>query len=660
MRFTLALATTLLTLAAAAGTAWAQAPAQTPPGGDLSGKSLEALLDVPVDSVEGAARHTQRITEAPASVTVVTASDIETFGWRTLADVLKSVRGFHVTYDRNYSYVGVRAFGRPTDYNNRVLVMVDGRRLNDSIYDAALIGTDFPLDISVVERIEVIRGPGSALYGTSAFLAVVNVITKRGTTAAARQAGVDASSFGTWNVHASHGWSDNRGRDAFLSASRYDTDGPHALFFPEFAGEPAGGTVYDLDGDKNNRVFGSTRIGGLQFQGAFSEREKHVPTASWQTNFGDSRFFTRDTRAWVGAEYGRETRGVTIQGRGYYDHYDYAGDYPGELVDFDGASADTLGAELSVRRRVGRHAITTGVDQRTNLRQDQWNGNAATTYVDDRRSSHEVAAYVQDEISLTPKLTAILGGRYDWWSLKGGTGRPRLGLVYRTEHDTAIKALYGEAYRAPNMYELYYGSDDGDVAGNAALGPEVARTTELVVERYVTRRLRLSASAYHTRIEGLIDPFFLDDGRIIYLNTESVRSRGVELEGESRWPSGLLVRGSVALQRASSMTAAALSNAPGQLGTLQFALPFWRRQLVLASDTIFVSSRLTVAGDHLPDYCLSNLTATYRPLRWPLVVGATIYNAFDQAIDHPVGLEFRQAALRQDGRTAALRVTVKF
>jgi len=126
MRFTLALATTLLTLAAAAGTAWAQTPAQTPPGGDLSGKSLEALLDVPVDSVEGAARHTQRITEAPASVTVVTASDIETFGWRTLADVLKSVRGFHVTYDRNYSYVGVRAFGRPTDYNNRVRIEVNG------------------------------------------------------------------------------------------------------------------------------------------------------------------------------------------------------------------------------------------------------------------------------------------------------------------------------------------------------------------------------------------------------------------------------------------------------------------------------------------------------------------------------------------------------
>jgi len=655
-RLQLTIAITLFTLAATA----TRVAAQTPPDGDLLGKSLEALLDVPVDSVEGAARHTQRLTEAPASVSVITATDIETFGWRTLADVLKSVRGFHVTYDRNYSYIGVRAFGRPTDYNNRVLVMVDGQRMNDSIYDGAYIGTDFPLDLSAVDRIEVIRGPGSALYGTSAFLAVVNVITKRGNTAGARQAGFDVSSFETWNAHASHGWSNDRGRDVFVSASKYDSHGPHALFFPEFAGEPGGGTVHDLDGDKSGKLFGSARLGTLQVQGAFAEREKRVPTASWQTPFGDPRFFTRDTRGWGSVSYSGEAGRATIHARGYADHYRYYGDYPGELLSFDTAVADAVGAEFSVRRHFGRHAVTVGVDQRTNLRQNQLNADAAATFVDDRRSSHEVAGYAQDEFALTPRLTAVLGARYDWWSLKGGTGRPRLGLVYRTENDTAIKALYGEAYRAPNLYELYYGSEDGEVANNDTLGPEIVRTTELVFERHLGKRLRIGASGYHTHIDGLIDPVYLNDGRFTYVNSEFIHSRGVEFEGESRWPSGLLVRGSVALQKASSETVGALSNAPGTLGTLQFALPFWRRQLVLANDSTFVSSRLTVGGERLPDYWLANLTATYRPLRWPIVVGATVYNAFDQEIDHPVGLEFRQAALRQDGRTAALRLTVKF
>jgi outer membrane receptor protein involved in Fe transport len=67
-----------------------------------------------------------------------------------------------------------------------------------------------------------------------------------------------------------------------------------------------------------------------------------------------------------------------------------------------------------------------------------------------------------------------------------------------------------------------------------------------------------------------------------------------------------------------------------------------------------------VGGEPLAEYYLSNLTATYRPLRWPITIGATVYNAFDRQIDHPVGVEFRQSAVRQDGRTAALRLTVKF
>ena len=123
----------LLLIAALAGDvapAGAQTPPSDPPGG-LADKSLEDLMAVEVGTVFGAARREQRVTEAPSSVTIVTAEDIRTFGWRTLADALSSVRGFYVTNDRNYTYVGVRGFGRPSDYNNRVLVLVNGHRYND-------------------------------------------------------------------------------------------------------------------------------------------------------------------------------------------------------------------------------------------------------------------------------------------------------------------------------------------------------------------------------------------------------------------------------------------------------------------------------------------------------------------------------------------------
>src|SRR6202035_570875 len=147
---------------------------------DLSELSLEQLMEVHVDTVYGASKFEQKITEAPSSVTIISADQIRKYGYRTFADILRSVPGFYVNYDRNYSYVGVRGFASPGDYNTRVLILVDGHVMNDDVYGGAYIGTDFPIDIDLIERVEIIRGPGSALYGTSALLAVINVVTKHG------------------------------------------------------------------------------------------------------------------------------------------------------------------------------------------------------------------------------------------------------------------------------------------------------------------------------------------------------------------------------------------------------------------------------------------------------------------------------------------------
>src|SRR5580704_18317398 len=104
---------------------------------NLMDMSLEELMKVEVDSVYGASGYKQKVTEAPASVTIITADDIQRYGYRTLADVLRHVPGFYVNYDRNYSYVGVRGFNRPGDYNTRVLILVDGHGMNDDVYGGA-------------------------------------------------------------------------------------------------------------------------------------------------------------------------------------------------------------------------------------------------------------------------------------------------------------------------------------------------------------------------------------------------------------------------------------------------------------------------------------------------------------------------------------------
>ena len=146
---------------------------------DLTELPLEALMNLEVPKVYGASKLEQKTTEAPSSVTIITADEIKKQGYRTLADVLRSVQGFNISYDRNYAFLGARGISLG-DFNNRVLLLVDGHRVNNNFTDGASIDTAFILDIDLVDRVEIIRGPSSVLYGNNAFFGVINVITRQG------------------------------------------------------------------------------------------------------------------------------------------------------------------------------------------------------------------------------------------------------------------------------------------------------------------------------------------------------------------------------------------------------------------------------------------------------------------------------------------------
>ena len=196
---------------------------------DFSEATLEELSNI---TVYTASRHVQKATEAPSSVTVVTRDEIQKYGYRTLADILRSVRGFDITYDRNYTYAGVRGVNRPETYNSRVLLLIDGLRTNNNVYEQAMLGTEFPLDVDLIERVEIVRGPSSSLYGTSAFFAVINVITRKAGQLNDWEISFEPASFGTYQGRVSYG-GQYRGLDAVFSTAFYDSRG-QTLFFPEF------------------------------------------------------------------------------------------------------------------------------------------------------------------------------------------------------------------------------------------------------------------------------------------------------------------------------------------------------------------------------------------------------------------------------------------
>ena len=129
---------------------------------NLLDMSIDDLMLIEVNSVYGASGFKQKVSEAPASIIVITSDEIKAHGYRTLADILRNVRSCYVSYDRNYSYLGVRGYGPAGDYNSRFALSIDGHRLNDNIFDGSLIGTEFPIDVDLIQRVEVIRGPNSS------------------------------------------------------------------------------------------------------------------------------------------------------------------------------------------------------------------------------------------------------------------------------------------------------------------------------------------------------------------------------------------------------------------------------------------------------------------------------------------------------------------
>src|SRR4051812_2196338 len=259
-------------------------PAQAQQG--LPDLQLEELLQIDSGRVVGASMRTQPATEAPSSITFITADEIERFGYRSLADVLRTVRGFYVTNDRNFSFLGTRGFGKPGDYNSRVLLLINGHRINDSVFGQAEIGAELGMDPSMFERIEIIRGPGSSLYGDSAFFAVVNVITKSGTSIGSGSLLAETGTLGLKSLRGSTGHRFSERVDLAIAGTLQGTDGVSQLYFPAFD-TPAthNGIASGLDGERVRQWYSQLRIKGLTLTGAYGWRQRDVPTASFGTSF---------------------------------------------------------------------------------------------------------------------------------------------------------------------------------------------------------------------------------------------------------------------------------------------------------------------------------------------------------------------------------------
>ncbi|MBP7052372.1 MAG: TonB-dependent receptor [Phycisphaerae bacterium] len=640
---------------------------------DFFAMSIEELMDVRIDTVYGASKRVQRLEEAPASATVVTADEIRKYGYRTLADILQSAPGFYANYDRMAHYVGTRGFRRPGDFDTRILVLIDGHKMNDSVSGAPPSGTEFPLDVELIDRVEIIRGPGSSLYGSNAVLAIVNVITKRGSDIDGLELNGQTGSFDAQKGRITYGKLLRKDVDLLLSASTYSSDGP-SLYYRGFDTPQTSDGWVENDDEETTNVAGTLSWGDFSFDLIHAKRDKGIPVTMANTAFGDSRTRVLSEGTLAGLTWIRElSEQYTAKARFAYCQGD---------TDLRNALDLAPGAEdpvvaISGNAWTGRwweaefgltgspiegHTVTVGTEFRYEYEQDQtlWLDDLILLdYSEDNRSW---GIYLQDEVKLLEKLTFIGSVRHDEYETCGGTTSPRLGLIYDLCDRTTLKLLYGQAFRAPSAYSLYYeNAAQGQKAAND-LEPGRIRTYEAVVDQQLTRNLLASACGFHYVLEDLIDTVVdPSDGWLVFENRGEVQASGIELALRGRWTGGLQARASYSYVEAEDETTdETLVNSPKHLAKLSFIQPVVAERLFAGLEFLYESEVKTVAGDHADDFMLTNLTLTYVSVSKRLEIAASVYNLFDVDYAFPSFAGSVQDTIEQDGRTFRAGLTYRF
>jgi len=555
--------------------------------------------------------------------------------------------------------------------------------INDPIYHQAPVGRDFPVHVDLIERVEVIRGPGSSLYGTNAFFGVVNVITRSGERVGGLEVSASAASLSSYGGRIGFGKRWQTGLDLSVSAAAYDSAGERSVYAKAYD-SPAtnGGMAVDADHERALSAHARLSYGDLTLSGVFGTRDKTIPTAPFETVYNDPRSRTTDTTAYVDAKYQRRFAGdLSVTARLYWDRYAYDGYYaldqtdtglPGRVaVNRDTGLGHRWGLDVQAMRPFLEHnRVTLGAEVRQDLRIDQRNfyedpavlAVAPSPALDDRRRAWVAAAYLQDELRVADWLILNAGVRYDLYDSFGGEMSPRGAVIVRPAAKTFFKALFGHSFRAPSPYELYY--QDGLVSQkpNPDLKPEHIQIAELVWEQYVGDHLRSSLAAFSYWADQLIDQQIdPKDGLAQYRNVRRVKSDGAEIELEARSGGGLRGKLSYTYTRTHDRDDdAQISNSPHHLAKLNVIVPLLGDRVFAGAEGWFMSSRQTLQQASTSPAAQVNLTLHAARLVGGLDISAGVYNLFDDRKGDPGGAEHRQDIIAGVGRILRAKATYRW
>jgi len=539
-----------------------------------NGDDFETLLD---NASEIATKKSLNVDYLPSVVTVIDAQTYRDTGIQTIAEALDMLPGIQMQLSpTGYTMTTVRGLKNPNAYlSDKIKILIDGVVINNEVLGSSHFYMDFPLQL--VEKIEVLRGPNSTLYGAGAFYGTVNIITKLGSESKENQlyAGMGSyryrtagtnlnTSSGNWKLFAD-GYYKKNDKALDVKNEVRKTDEEMKDFSVGFKATNGGfefltrlkqstyGNFYSYEGylnpipqrdeDHTNRYFFSqfsykTTLDGYQLEtkASFSHRELDVKNNMASINEISDKFAVVDIDMQEGFYTHEKSHEENLEAEAILTLPPLKSN--GILVgagvrqvnitkdEFYSSIENTIIENMDA---IVNHPNYDNFRYREEKESAFW-ANPTTTLLPENTHRTIGYGYVQDLISVTDDVDLVLGLRVDDYSDYGPQWSKRAGLVYRTSDTTILKLLYGSAFRAPTLIEAYQNGHINTRAGDSTIVPEETDTFEAVAIYMPNLNHKLSLNLFYSKLKNVIDLEEFPNTDPGYQNFKERYSQGVEFE----------------------------------------------------------------------------------------------------------------------------------
>ncbi|MEE9441759.1 MAG: TonB-dependent receptor [candidate division Zixibacteria bacterium] len=680
---------------------------------DINELDFDGLLD---DIVFSASRHAETLEESPANVFIITKEMIDNFGFLDIGEALSVVPGLYITDDYSLSQIGVRGISAFGAWNSHVMVLVNGRPITEQY--AGTNSIDLPgVDIGDIERIEVIKGPSSSIYGSNAFFGIVNLITHQATD---DELSLRSSYYSEMGQRSGSYRLFHRVNNDFQITSFgtiFDRKG-NRLYFEEFS-DLSDGTLLSLDDDGYNQFY----LDSTDFTGGYADQKNRMEKyfshhqINWKKFYATLHFSKMITRlahsAW-GSLFAKEdnhyrekrnyfdvgysnalSEKVEIDARFFYNYYEWSDHILYNYAEWEVSPIYLPGpiwADYEFNEWYGGDVrIHLNLSEKNNIHlggdfqlHKIWHSSGETDAGGERVLSNVIPSenqrndgqifniFVQNDYKFSDKLKTVAGLHFNYYSYTTAGITPKAAIIYKPEKNANLKFIVSRGFRSPSFYEITY-TDEEYYAPNPDLEPENITSFELIASYDFPYGVSFEIAGNHSRMADLILQSYLDisdpnhpgedfvDGTLQFRNSGKLHSNSIELSFKRNPIYRLSGFGNITYQKLDNSSGSedgVAYNSPRWLGNLGVTYQVLPRKINLSSRIRYISTRALWDGTWLKSNTLVDVNIYAPKLFGQTSFTLGVKNLFDEEYREPMAYDYYPtASIVRPGRSIYLKLS---